>query len=94
MEAERRGDVDRAVELYESNVAEGFVQSHTYERLAAIYERRLVPDEAVRVLTAFVRLAESRTLPRGAQRSADRRLPELKARLGRLGAATEDANQP
>jgi hypothetical protein len=88
MAAERRGELDRAIELYETNVADGFVESFPYERLAAIYELHKAPDEAVRVLTAFMRLAESRTLPRGAQRSAERKIPELTIRVQRLRAAT------
>lgn len=90
MAAERRGDVDNAIELYEINVAGGFVGSHPYERLATIYELRNAPDEAVRVLTAFVQLAESETLPRGAQRSADRKLSGIQSRLHRLRASAKD----
>ena len=82
--AEQGGDPERAVALYEKSVSEGFVGSHPYERLASIYERRREPAEALRVCEAFLRLAASGTMPRGAQRRADRRTPEMRARADRL----------
>ena len=85
-EAERAvhdGDPDRAIDLYETSVAEEFVGSHPYERLASLYERRRNPAEALRVCEAYLRLAASGKMPRGAQRSADRKLPEFEARIER-----------
>ena len=81
--AEERGDPERAMRLYEVSVAEGFVGSHPYERLASLYERRRLYTEALRVSDAFVRLAANGTMPRGAQRSADRKLPAFEARAQR-----------
>ncbi|WP_273846083.1 hypothetical protein [Rubrobacter calidifluminis] len=83
MEAEGRGDVERAILLYEQNVAERFVESHPYERLAMIYERRRRYAEALRVTESFIELARSGTMPRGAQRSADRRLAGFEERAER-----------
>jgi tetratricopeptide (TPR) repeat protein len=83
MEAERRGDTERAIALYESSVAGEFVKSHPYERLASLYEQRGGYPDALRVLEAYVRLAESGKMPRGAQRSADRKLPDVEARVER-----------
>ena len=85
-EAERavhEGYPDRAIELYEISVAEEFVGSHPYERLASIYERRRDLEAALRVCEAYLRLAASGKMPRGAQRSADRKLPEFEARIER-----------
>jgi hypothetical protein len=85
-EAERAlqgGDAERAIHLLERSVSEGFVGSHPYERLASIYERRRYPAEALRVCEAFTALAASGKMPRGAQRSADRKLPEFEARIER-----------
>ena len=85
-EAERavhNGDPERAIQLYETSVAEEFVGSHPYERLASLYERRRNPSEALRVCEAFTKLAASGKMPRGAQRSADRKLPEFEARIER-----------
>ncbi len=81
--AEQSGDPEKAIRLYERSVAEGFVGSHPYERLASLYERRRNPEKALKTLETFLELAASGRMPRGAQRSADRRLPELRARMER-----------
>jgi hypothetical protein len=83
--AEQRGDPEKAIRLYERSVAEGFVGSHPYERLASLYERRRDPEKALETLETFLQLAASGRMPRGAQRSADRKLPELRARIERYG---------
>jgi len=82
--AEERGDVEEATRLYEQSVAEGFVGAHPYERLAALHEQRRDPADALRVTEAYLELAKSGTMPRGAQKSADRKLPEFEARAERL----------
>ena len=83
VEAERNGDPERAIHLYETSVAEGFVGSHPYERLASLYERRQNYAQALRVSEAFVQLAASGKMPRGSQRSANRKLPDFEARIER-----------
>ena len=93
-EAERAlqaGDTGRAIDLLEKSVSEGFVGSHPYERLASIYESRN-PAEALRVCEAFTNLAASGKMPRGAQRSANRKLPEFEARIERYRRSL-DTNQ-
>ncbi len=85
-EAERavhEGNSERAIELYETSIAEEFVGSHPYERLASLYERRRDPEAALRVCEAYTRLARGGKMPRGAQRSADRKLHEFEARIER-----------
>ena len=85
-EAERAaqdGDLEEAIRLYETSVAEGFVGSHPYERLASLYESRRAPEGALRVCEAYLNLAASGEMPRGAQRSADRKRPEFEARTER-----------
>ena len=91
-EAERAvegGDTERAIKLYEISVREEFVGSHPYERLASVYESRHNPTEALRVCEAFTKLAASGKMPRGAQRSADRKLPEFEARIQRYRRSLE-----
>ena len=90
MEAEQRGELERAISLYEESVAEEFVDSHPYERLANLYEQRRNYGEALRVLEAYLRLARSGRMPCGAQRSADRRVPGVEARATRYRRALED----
>ena len=91
-EAERAlqgGDAGRAIDLLKKSVSEGFVGSHPYERLASIYENRRNPAEALRVCEAFMELAASGKMPRGAQRSADRKLPEFETRIGRYKSSLD-----
>ena len=81
--AEERGDVEEAIHLYKKSVAEEFVGAHPYERLAALHESRRDYAEALGVTDAYTSLARSGRLPRGSQRSADRKLPEFEARAAR-----------
>jgi hypothetical protein len=81
--AEQNGDPDKAIRLYEISVSEGFVGSHPYERLASLYERRHDYDAALRVCEAYLQLAARGRMPRGSQRSADRKLPQFEARIER-----------
>jgi hypothetical protein len=92
-EAERavqNGATDRAIELYETSIREEFVGSYPYERLASIYEGRRNLAQALRVCEAFTELAASGKMPRGAQRSADRRLPDFEARIERLRRSLDE----
>jgi hypothetical protein len=84
------GDTDRAINLYEISIREEFVGSHPYERLASVYESRHNPAGALRVCEAFTDLASSGKMPRGAQRSADRKLPEFEARIHRYRRSLEE----
>ena len=81
--AEQYGDPEKAIRLYETSIAEEFVGSHPYERLASLYERRRDYEAALRVSEAFLRLAGSGKMPKGAQRSADRKLPQFQTRIER-----------
>ena len=84
------GDTERAIDLLEKSVSEGFVGSHPYERLASLYESRHNLAEALRVSEAFTKLAASGKMPRGAQRSADRKLPEFEARIQRYRRSLDE----
>jgi hypothetical protein len=81
--AEQNGDPERAIRLYEISVSEEFVGSHPYERLASLHERHHNYEAALRAFEAFVRLAASGKMPQGAQRSAERKLPQFEARMRR-----------
>ena len=61
--AEQGGDPERAIDLYERSVAENFVGSQPYERLASLYERRHDHAEALRVCEAFLQLAPAAVCP-------------------------------
>jgi hypothetical protein len=81
--AEQNGDPERALRLYEISVSEEFVGSYPYERLTSLHERRHDYEAALKASEAFVRLAASGKMPRGAQRSAERKLPQFEARMER-----------
>ena len=87
--SEGRGDVEAAIRLYEASAAEEFVGAHPYERLAALHESRHSYAEALRVTETYIRLARSDRLPRGSQRSAERKLPEFEARAKRYRGRLE-----
>jgi hypothetical protein len=88
--AVKGGDTEKAIKLYEITISEEFVGSHPYERLASVYESRHNLIEALRVCEAFTKLAASGKMPRGAQRSADRKLPAFEARIQRYRRSLDE----
>jgi hypothetical protein len=88
--AVHNGDTERAIKLYEISISEEFVGSHPYERLATVFESRHNLIEALRVCEAFTKLAASGKMPRGAQRSADRKLPAFGARIQRYRRSLDE----
>ena len=92
--AEERGDVDGAIRLYERSVAEGFVGAHPYERLAVLHEQKGRYAEALRVTEAYLSLARCGKMPRGARRSAERKLPEFEARIEWYRRLVDDDQAP
>jgi tetratricopeptide (TPR) repeat protein len=82
--AEEAGDLDRAVALYERNVAEQFPGDWPYGRLVAIYERRGALDEAERVLRqAIAAIGASRRRPAGDRQALVRVFRRRLTLLGR-----------
>ncbi len=53
---ERSGAIDRAIVLYEANVAESFIGSHPYERLRILYTKQHDYANALRVCRAYLAL--------------------------------------
>jgi tetratricopeptide (TPR) repeat protein len=47
---EKKGEIEKAIRLYEKNVEEDFEGSHPYDRLAIIYRKRGEYEEEIRVL--------------------------------------------
>lgn len=56
IDLERAGAIDRAIALYEANVAESFIGSHPYERLRIIYTKQRDYPNALRVCRAYLAL--------------------------------------
>ena len=84
--AERSGNLDEAIALYERNVAEGFQGDLPYGRLVAIYERRGAFDEAERVLLRAIEVFGSST-----RRSAQDRRATVRVFKNRLAALRKRA---
>lgn len=51
---EKAGQLDKAIKLYEANVADFFVGEHPYERLRIIYRRTQDYDKALSVCNSYV----------------------------------------
>ena len=70
MELEKSGQTERAVALYELNVAEGFSGDWPYSRLVSVYERRGAYGEAERVLRRAIEVTRAdRRKPAGDRRT-------------------------
>ena len=50
IEYEKNGDVEKAIELYEQNVAESFDGTHPYERLSELYLSSGKREDLMRIL--------------------------------------------
>jgi tetratricopeptide (TPR) repeat protein len=89
---EAAGEIERAVALYEANVADAFDGAFPYDRLRAIYSSLGKWDEALRVCQAFVAALDTK-LQEGAPvaevkeewAQATRWIDDLEARLGGVG---------
>ena len=56
IELEKSGEVDKAIKLYELNIAEDFIGSHPYNRLAIIYSKRKQVNDEIRVLDKAIKV--------------------------------------
>jgi tetratricopeptide (TPR) repeat protein len=61
-EFEKTGDLQKAIELYEENVAENFKGNHPYDRLATIYKNQLDLENEIRVLEKAIIVFEEITI--------------------------------
>lgn len=82
-ELERAGAIDRAVALYEANLADGFIGSHPYERLRIIYAKRQDHPNALRVCRAYLALA------RGDAQKKSRFREHAEKLAGKIGPGTQ-----
>jgi len=57
--AEKAGDLDSAIALYEANVAAHFEGSHPYDRLRIIYTKQKRWDDAMRVCRAYIQFGQA-----------------------------------
>lgn len=76
---EREGNVLEAMSLYEANIAESFVGSFPYRRLAILYSKRKLISEEVRVLEKAVSVFK--TLASSNRTDINPKLNEFQERL-------------
>jgi len=62
IEFEKKGDIEKAVELYEKNIEEDFEGSHPYDRLAIIYRKRGEYEKELRVLRKAILFSKTKFL--------------------------------
>jgi tetratricopeptide (TPR) repeat protein len=60
IELEKNGEVDRAIELYEKNIEEGFDGSHSFDRLAIIYRKKGLENDEIKVLQKAISVFEDK----------------------------------
>jgi len=61
-EFEKEGNFEKAIELYEENVAESFKGNHPYDRWATIYKNQNDIDNEIRVLEKAIVVFEEITI--------------------------------
>lgn len=61
-EFEKSGNLEKAIELYEENIAEGFKGNHPYDRLATIYKNQNDLDNEIRILEKAIVVYEEITI--------------------------------
>ncbi len=76
---EKKGNIDKVIELYEMNVAENCMGNHPYDRLAIIYRKRKQYDDEIRVLNKAIWVFENVVNVRRADRIP--KLNKFKLRL-------------
>jgi len=72
-ELEKVRKIDEAIELYEQNVEENFIGSHSYKRLAIIYGKRGQIEEEIRVIEKAISVFKK-----------DNKQEQFKTRLGKI----------
>ncbi|MBP4137471.1 MULTISPECIES: hypothetical protein [Flavobacterium] len=61
-EFEKTGNFEKAIELYEENVREGFKGNHPYDRLATLYKNQNDIDNEIRILEKAIIVYEEITI--------------------------------
>jgi len=64
---EKAGDIEKAIELYEANVADWSIGTHPYDRLRVIYSKQKRYSESIRVYRTYVKILDA-YIEQGSQR--------------------------
>lgn len=78
---ERAGKIERAIQLYEANVADEFDGSHPYNRLRIIYKSRDDYSNAIRVCNAYLSVASN----------DPKTIEQVRSEIGKLSAKLASA---
>ena len=76
---EKKGEIEKAVRLYEKNVEEDFEGSHPYDRLAIIFRKRGEYEEEIRILRKAIFVFENK-IPSG-RMDKEQKLQKFRERL-------------
>jgi tetratricopeptide (TPR) repeat protein len=60
IEFEKKGELEKAIRLYEKNVEEDFEGNHPYDRLAIIYRKRGEYEGEIRILRKAIFVFENK----------------------------------
>jgi len=58
MDLEKQGQIEEAIVLYQTNIAEGFTGQHPYERLRILYTKQKNYDKAIEICKAYLALPD------------------------------------
>lgn len=88
IEFEKAGEADKAIAVYEENIAGGYPAEHAYKRLMVLYRRRKDYNNEIRVIKRAIEVFEQEN-NRRAEKAA-REEPQLK---GQIAAAVITCQQ-
>lgn len=94
IEFEKQGMTDKAIELYEQNVADEVDTPHPYNRLAVIYRKQKQLDDEIRVLETAIRVLGQRGCNVSSEQKQLAKAKALKPREGDSAEATDVARCP
>jgi tetratricopeptide (TPR) repeat protein len=91
IEFEKKGELKKAIRLYEKNIEEDFEGSHPYDRLAIIYRKRGEYEKEIRVLRKAIFVFENKIHSRRSDREP--KLQQFRERLDKAMQKLEKAKE-
>ena len=82
IEFERIGEIDKAIDCYEANVADGFTGSHPFDRLAIIFRRRRDTASEIAVLKRAIEVFSQESINK--RWDATKNVQKYRQRLDRV----------
>jgi len=91
IEFEKKGELEKAIRLYEKNIEEDFEGSHPYDRLAIVYRKKGEYGEEIRVLRKAIFVFENKIHSGRADREP--KLQKFRERLDKAIQKLEKAKE-